>query len=463
MASASELEAATAALPREQRRFLDFVAQNPECLRLESFALAEQHDDLMPYAMQPWPLFLAPDEVAPIARATVAVCRLIQSIPRRIFANEPARIAEFYRMPPELAYLISSFLERTAGRAGTIGRGDFVLAADGLKCCEFNMAGNLGGAEMGDWSRRFLRIPLLSRYLAESGLTAAALDPARETFAYALAEEMDARRGGPAAGDREVNLAIVREHPAPALWQGHFRGAYRAALTAAGLTGDLFSCQDHELSADDGRLWLDGRRIHLVLDAMSGAVGRSILTALLAGSARAYNGPPAFILSDKRNLALLSELADAGPFDDEERQAIRAHVPWTRRVAEEFADYRGERVYLPDLLDAERDRLVLKKGASMHGDDVHAGRFTPPAQWTDRVRAALADGTWVAQEFVESRPFPFLSPAGEVALHDVIWGLFVCGESYGSGFLRMMPRGETGVVNTMRGARTGLIFEVRPA
>src|SRR5438132_13269074 len=44
-------------------------------------------------------------------------------------------------------------------------------------------------------------------------------------------------------------------------------------------------------------------------------------------------------------------------FTGEERAAIAAHVPWTRRVRAGHTLRRGEKVDLPDVLRKHRDRL----------------------------------------------------------------------------------------------------------
>jgi hypothetical protein len=444
-------------LPWPQRRFLEFVARHPEALRRESFGLLDEHDDLMPYQMQSWPLFIGKSELAGLARAAVEVCALVNSLPQRVFECDPARIAEYYRMPEELALLVTSVIARTDGLSGTVARLDVLLTAAGFKCCEVNVAANLGGAELGDWTERYLRVPLIRRFIAEAGLRVSYTDPARVLFGHVLAQA--ARRGLAAGG--ELNTAIVLEQPVTPLWCGHFERLYRAALAEASLSGELTVCRDAELSDGGGFLRCGDRRIHVVLDCQEGVVGRPILSALLAGTAQAYNGPVSRLLSDKLNLALLSELEDSGLFAPEEQAIIRTYVPWTRRVAEEFVDYRGERAYLPDLLLAERERLVLKLGLSAHGDDVYAGPFTSPDRWEGLVRAALEHGGWIAQEFLEAVGTPLQHPdGGSVSPYQIVWGPFVCGRRYGGCFLRVQPAGTTGVINNARGAHLSLVIEV---
>jgi hypothetical protein len=108
---------------------------------------------------------------------------------------------------------------------------------------------------------------------------------------------------------------------------------------------------------------------------------------------------------------------------------------------------------------------VIKKARAGRGSAVHLGAATPEALWRERVERALAEGDWIVQEQVE--PLPSIHQLGERGSgpHDVVWGLFVLGERYGGGFLSLAPREartqrEGGVINVMRGATVGVIFEV---
>jgi hypothetical protein len=319
------------------------------------------------------------------------------------------------------------------------------------------MAGNLGGNELGDWTERYLREPLVRRFLAEEGLAGSYTDPPRVLFQHVLDEAEE--RGLPADGRLNAAMAVSPTTPE---WRGHFERIWRSVLADRGgaVAGELVICDDAELRERGGHLFHGDLRIDVVVDARSGIVGRDVFLALQAGTVRGYNGPATPLLSDKLNLALASEMEGSGLFTDEERRIIRHHLPWTRRVEDGFVDFEDERVYLPDLLADARERLVLKHSLSSQGSDVHAGLFTPPQRWDELVRAALEDGIWIVQEFMPPARLPFLLPDGGVADHDVVWGLYIIGERYGGGFLRVQPAGLAGVINSARGALCTPIIEV---
>jgi hypothetical protein len=196
---------------------------------------------------------------------------------------------------------------------------------------------------------------------------------------------------------------------------------------------------------------LAGMPVQLFIDQVVELGDGPIFRAQAGGTGFSFDSLLTPILVDKRNLALLSEQAEEGDlYDAAERAAIARLIPWTRLLADGFADRAGERVYLPDYARAERESLVIKPPAEHGGKDVYAGFTLSPAEWEARLDTALAEGGWVVQEFVPSETYLFQGPAGGAVPHDLVWGLFVFGERFGSCMLRGAPAGG-GVVNVTRG------------
>jgi hypothetical protein len=89
------------------------------------------------------------------------------------------------------------------------------------------------------------------------------------------------------------------------------------------------------------------------------------------------------------------------------------------------------------------------------------GRFTAQDDWERRVRTAAAGKGWLAQEYVPHHPFLYQHGEEGYLLHDLVWGLFCFGGTFGGALLRVMPRDQgSGVVNSVQGASEGLVFEV---
>lgn len=448
------------AQPAPHRRFLEYVERHPEGLQPETFPLLDGPDEFVRAPLQPWPMFVGARRVKEMADVATAVCRLIKSLPERVFGNDPDLIAEFYGMDRDAAQVAASVLQHTGRPDAVLARGDFIETSSGMRCMELNVAGNIGGFEGAIWHDRYRRHPYLARYLAESGTRYQVTHTPYAMFTH-LVEQASRRSPDPA---EPVNTALVvaASLQPKEQWIRRVSETYREAAAAQGRTGRFFVCDAPELREQGGALWLGQDRVSVVVETYGGVLPLPVFAAWMAGAVDVQVGPPGRILGDKLNLALLSESAEAQSelFTPEERRVIERHIPWTRRVAEEFATFDGERIYLPDLLMAKRERLILKLGYSMQGSDVYIGRAVPEERWSGLVRQAVGEGTWVVQEFLESRPFLFQAPQGGCAPHDVVWGLFVFGDAYSGCFVRTMPRGSEGVINLARGASQTPLFEV---
>ena len=445
--------------------FAAFVAANPECLDPASFALLRQANPAPGYVLQPWPILLSPAKSRSMQEASVAVIDIATSLPRRIFGDDLAALAEYFKLPggEVIAELI---LCEPNGIEEALYRGDFIDTLDGLKCIEIN-----GGSAVGGWivallGRLYPRVPVLARFLAEHGWALHCPD----TLAAVLGHFVDGARKRPAlCGNGEVNVAITAgadEHefynPSSA---AEIRRVYAEVLDAAspGLRGELLFSDYADLTFQGGRVFNQGRRVHVLFEQQvaEGSRRQQAIGSFKAGLLDFYTGPASQIIMDKRNLALMWELVDSSAFDEAERRAIRAVVPWTRRILRGHTDYRGERVFIPDLLATAREGLVLKRGYSSSGKHVFIGRAMSTAQWGEHVATALEEeGAWVVQEWLESVPYDLLDHHRGPLPHDVVWGLFVFGGRFQGGFLRTLPKELDAVINLAYGAWTLPFFEV---
>lgn len=108
-------------------------------------------------------------------------------------------------------------------------------------------------------------------------------------------------------------------------------------------------------------------------------------------------------------------------FDADERAAIAAHVPWTRRLREGRTMRQGESIDLLAFARNNRDHLVLKPNDEYGGKGVFIGWETSQAEWD----AALDEGlrsSYVVQEKVElaRQSFPELAEDGSVRFRDLV-------------------------------------------
>ncbi|MDX1999257.1 MAG: hypothetical protein SF066_16185 [Thermoanaerobaculia bacterium] len=453
----ADVRASHRALGPLNEEFLDYVAAEPACRRRANFAVLE-HAAFYPLAS--WPVFLGLEQRDEMARASIAVTRLLKTVPGRIFRGDMERLAAFYQLAnPTLAGLI---LEEPNGIEAAIARVDLVLGSAGLKVLEVNL-GAPGGLQVAAAEDTVRAIPELRRFFDQ----VVGHRPCWTT--NSLAELLDhvledvLAHVTPSAGDLNVGFVADVEFP-PEIQRAvvdYVNSVYGPVLRrrAPGRTGEVVVGSFLDLvSRADG--------VYFGAAPLAGII-ELVATQWLASfhhwksrQVALYNGPVAILLDDKRNLGFLSEFARSPLFTAEERAVVERWVPWTRAVKTGYTSWRGERVNLPELLGRERENLVLKPAQSSQGNGVLIGAGTPPASWETAVREALARSDWVVQEFHES--LPYLCQYGEegVAVHDFIWGIFVFGSRYGGGFLRMMPRGRNLPINAAKGAQEGIVFEL---
>jgi hypothetical protein len=450
-----------AGLSATHLQFLEFLQGYPPGREYSHFSPVHVSDEFTPFPVQSWPVFLGAQRRQRFERAAVATSRLIRSVPGRLLGGAPARLKEFYGLSADQAVLIASLIRSTGILEGAFARCDFLDTPQGLRCVELN-AGNISGWQTAKYLERFAHVPAVRNFLGGLEHKVYYRNPVRELFTHFIGMGRDLAKEG------ELNLCFAVDSASHlGHWVPYLKEEYESVLAEVGegLEGSLVACAVGALRAEDGVLKAEGRRIHIVHEPSFGRLTRPLLAALLAGKVRLFNGPTARVLADKGNLALLSESSDSDLLSAEERAAVEAWIPWTRRVVAGETDHRGEKVRFPEWLLERRADLVLKARFSLGGKEVHVGRFTPQERWNRLVAQALADGQWVVQEYLESPPYLFLARSGP-ALHDLVWGLFTFGnERYGGNFFRVQEKrpGGRGVVNATQGASFGLVLEVETA
>jgi hypothetical protein len=171
--------------------------------------------------------------------------------------------------------------------------------------------------------------------------------------------------------------------------------------------------RDGRLMAGDFHITLIYKRVLISELVERGGLDQPVVRAVLDGNVCMINPFRCKILHKKASLAVLSDERNTDLFAPEEREAIEAHIPWTRRVEDRATLYRGEPVDLLPFVVEQRERLVLKPNDEYGGKGVVLGWEVEPEAWTEAVRAALAE-PYVVQERVAlpEEPYPSLLDGG---------------------------------------------------
>lgn len=455
----AELRANHLDLSSEDWRFREYVLDHPECLHRSTYAPLDGAGKLILATLQSWPAFISRSRVREIATACRDVARLLRRIPTLAFDDDPRALARFYGFLDPV--LLERLLEEPNGMDPSLTRGDFIYDDGGFRMLELNFSPSLGGWESSVARRLHLEVPSTRRFLDREGLDYVTTDTMEELYEHVVSEifrRLDPEGPVRLAYSVPEGVVLARSDEARA-WVD---AAWSRVLGRRGLEGSAVVCTVDELTATEDRLLHDGEPVHALIYAGPHAAARSLYRVFQRGGFCLFNGPLEALLSDKRNLALLSELAARGALDPEDRATVERHVPWTRILDDgETTGPGGDAVELPEHVLAHRGDLILKEASSFGSRGVVLGWSVDADAWRSAVERARAEGDWVVQRRVRSRAYLFQTGEEGHAPHDVIWGPFLFGERYGGLMLRMQPQSFDGAVSVTRtGASAGFVAEV---
>lgn len=182
-------------------------------------------------------------------------------------------------------------------------------------------------------------------------------------------------------------------------------------------------CSPQELEFKDGKLRAGAFEIDIVYKRL--LVNEylpimkdypALLDAYRARAICMVNSFRSKLVHKKALFAVLTNERYAYLFTEEERAAIRAHVPWTRKVRAEQTKHYDEETDLLKFTARTRNQLVLKPNDDYGGHGIYIGWNTDDAAWNDAIQFALANGDYLVQERVPTarETFPALKSDGSI-------------------------------------------------
>ena len=153
---------------------------------------------------------------------STGIARLIKSLPRRVFGNDPERLRDFYGLASAglARLLVQEPTASTPPSAGAISSTRPRASMPGVQHGERPR----GAGRPRSGPRPTLRVPVFARFLREEGLRVACRDTVALLLAHAVAE---ARELGAAGG--EINVALVtperRRRPRRTTWRAGWPAA----------------------------------------------------------------------------------------------------------------------------------------------------------------------------------------------------------------------------------------------
>jgi hypothetical protein len=371
--------------------------------------------------------------------------------------NDAALLGQLHLRDQELRLIR---LGKTHGFASTASRLDSFLLPETLKFAEYNGESPAGSGYTETLTEVFRGLPLIAEFARRY-----------EVHSYPLsAKLLDALvmaylDWGGSSKKPQMLITDWREVPTWSEFE-----ILQARFEKMGVPVELADPRD--LRFDGKTLIANGKAIDLVYRRvlMNDIVARPaeckpLVDAVAANAVCVANHFRCKIPHVKAFFAVLTDARNDALFSFDERELIRAHVPWTRVVADVRTSHHGTAIELLDFVRRERQDLVLKPSDEYGGSGVTLGWETGESDWDSVIEKAVAttQGCWIVQERIPIRRevFPWVQADGTVDYRDMLVDfapyLFrgkVCG------FLTRLSA--TGLANVTSGGGQIPAFRVHP-
>ncbi len=271
----------------------------------------------------------------------------------------------------------------------------FVSGKGGLRFTEYNAETPAGPGYCDVLTEVFLGLPVMREFLRRFHVRPL---PARHQVMHVLVDsfrECSGRRETP-------RIAILDWRDVPTysefvLFRDYFESQGIPCVIADPREVEY---RDGKLMAGDFHVTLIYKRVLINELVDECGVDSPVVRAVRDGAVCMVNPFRCKLLHKKASLAVLSDERNAHLFSPEEREAIDAHIPWTRIVEERRTTHGGAEVDLVPFIRDNAERLVLKPNDDYGGQGIVLGWDVDSAAWEEAIRTALSE-PYIVQERVE--------------------------------------------------------------
>ena len=379
--------------------------------------------------------------------------RCLTSLPDRLFGGDLAAFVVATGVPRQQ---VDAIVRGRGSKPSRLSRADMYHDDTGFRVLEYNMSASLGGIDSSTLSRAMMAQPFVAQFAAEYNLG----------FIDTLVEAAETLK-------LECEIAPgTRPSVAFCDWPGSYPDLeaqlIKNTANISKLGMDAFPCHlGHMRIDDDSNVWVGDRHVDVIyrsfliedlLDPTGPALIEPVLRAAERGKVKIFSPMDAELYGSKGALALLSDEANRGVFDEQELECLDRILPWTRMARPGPVTVDGKSVLLEDYVISAREELILKPVMLHGGAGVVAGWQTSPEEWAGQVADAM-DGEYVLQRRIYPHTELFPSDDGPTEWL-LVWGAFLGARGYSGAFLRGGPaEAQNAVVNTLNGATGSCCFQ----
>ncbi|MEM6684851.1 MAG: hypothetical protein AAF617_03560 [Bacteroidota bacterium] len=411
------------------------------------------------YPICSWPIVLTKEEVEELEECCKFIPKLIQEIPALYFDNDIDRIANFYFEGDKTRAQFAHFCNQK--KVDLSCRLDLIQSESGFKVLEVNTGSAIGGIEVHSFKGvvdtlhpelRDKSLGLQARnvqkiyidFIIQKALALLADD--EDEIVIFMAEMISSREDLVAYSEAELFFnKILNEQ----IGKYHKKG--KVVINAM----DSVRLQNNKLMYND-------ERVHVVMvrNFALKEISPDVFRAFMMNAIYFPDHLGVAVLRDKRNLAILRTLADAGKFSAVENEKIQQFIPWSVLMQETNVAYKGETHNLHTLLASQKDNFVIKVADGLQGNDVFVGKSLSGEAWDAAIQKAVKEEKYVVQEFVTSEYLQAPDKNGQWKPHSLVWGTFGFGEIYGGSWVRMSAKeNNSTVINSATGAVEAIVYE----
>ena len=336
------------------------------------------------------PRFLTVDQYRGVRQRVETVMGAFRRAHEAAMAD-PALLAQFRLLDWEVELIAQ---DPGFGSPSPTSRMDtFFDPADGsLRFTEYNAETPAGPGYMDNLSDVCLTLPVMSEFLRTHVVHPV---PAQHGVLHALVDayrEWSGRRELPRIGI--LDWAEVPTYSEFVFFRDYF---LRHGVECVIADPREVEYRDGKLMAGDFHVTLIYKRVLIDELVLRMGLDSPVVRAVRDGAVCMVNPFRCKVLYKKASLAVLGDERNEHLFSADERQAVEAHIPWTRIVEERKTRFHGEQVDLLPWIERNRERLVLKPNDDYGGRGIVLGWLVSDEKW----RAAIADALetpYVAQE-----------------------------------------------------------------